>query len=106
MNGNLQTDFDPWFEDPNFADSYAMRAFAQSASDASKRRWRPRGSQSRSIRGMRTTAPILSNIYLANREPDQALPILQSLEQTVKAEMASQVARAKVAVTYRQSEAT
>jgi hypothetical protein len=55
MNGNLQTEFDPWFEDPNFADSYTMRAFAQSTSGASKRRWRPRESQSRSIRGMRTT---------------------------------------------------
>lgn len=35
-----------------------------------------------------------TNIYLANRQPDQALAILQSLEQTVKPEMASQVARA------------
>ncbi len=80
--------------DPNFADSYALLAFAQSTS----------GDHVKALEAMRKAITIdprnesyrfnLANIYLVNREPDKALAILQSLQQTVNPEMASQVARA------------
>jgi tetratricopeptide (TPR) repeat protein len=80
--------------DPNFADSYAMLAFAQSTS----------GDHAKALESMRKAIAIdprnenyrfnLANIYLAKSEPDKALAILQSLQQTLNPEMAAQVAGA------------
>jgi len=78
--------------DPNFADSYALLAFAQSTA----------GDPARALETMRKAIAIdprnenyrfnLANIYLANRQPEQATPILQSLQKTSSPEMASRVA--------------
>ena len=66
--------------DPNFADSYALLAFAQSTS----------GDPAKALITMRKAIMInprdenyrfnLANLYLANREPDQAIAVLQSLQ--------------------------
>jgi cytochrome c-type biogenesis protein CcmH/NrfG len=80
--------------DPNFADSYALLAFAQSTS----------GDSAKALASMRKALDIdprnenyvfnLANIYLANRQPDQAISVLRSLENTGNPELASRVARA------------
>jgi Tfp pilus assembly protein PilF len=77
--------------DPNFADSYALLAFAQSTS----------GDPAKAIVTMRKAIVIsprsenyrfnLANLYLANRQPDQAIAVLQSLQATTNHELASRV---------------
>jgi Tfp pilus assembly protein PilF len=78
--------------DPNFADSYALLAFAQSTS----------GDPVKALATMRKALAIsprnenylfnLANLYLANRQPDQAIAILQSLRVTDNPQLASEVA--------------
>jgi tetratricopeptide (TPR) repeat protein len=80
--------------DPDFADSYALLAFAQTTS----------GDHSKALETMRKAIAMdprnenyrfnLANIYLANRQPENALAILQSLQKTASPEMASRVASA------------
>jgi tetratricopeptide (TPR) repeat protein len=77
--------------DPNFADSYALLAFAQSTS----------GDPAKAIVTMRKAIVIsprsenyrfnLANLYLANRQPDQAIAVLQSLQDTANSELTSRV---------------
>jgi tetratricopeptide (TPR) repeat protein len=78
--------------DPNFADSYALLSFAQStAGDAAK-----------ALVTMRKAIVIsprnesyrfnLANLYLANRQPDQAIAVLQLLGASDNPELASRVA--------------
>jgi hypothetical protein len=77
--------------DPNFADSYALLAFAQSTS----------GDPAKAIVTMRKAIVIsprnenyrfnLANLYMANRQPDQAIAVLQSLQATADPELASRV---------------
>lgn len=77
--------------DPNFADSYALLAFAQSTS----------GDPAKALETMRKAIAIdprnegyrfnLANIYLANRQPEKAMAILQSLQKTASPEMASRI---------------
>jgi tetratricopeptide (TPR) repeat protein len=78
--------------DPNFADSYAMLAFAQTMS----------GDHAKALETMRKAITInprnenyrlnLANIYLANRETDKAIAILESLQKSASPEVASRVA--------------
>jgi tetratricopeptide (TPR) repeat protein len=66
--------------DPTFADSYALLAFAQSTS----------GDSGKALVTMQKAVAIsprneeyrfnLANLYLANRQPDQAIAVLQSLK--------------------------
>jgi Flp pilus assembly protein TadD len=66
--------------DPSFADSYALLAFAQSTS----------GDTAKAVVTMKKALAIsprndnyvfnLANLYLANRQPDQAISLLQSLQ--------------------------
>jgi tetratricopeptide (TPR) repeat protein len=78
--------------DPNFADSYALLAFAQSAL----------GDPAKALVSMQKALAIsprdenylchLASLYLANRQPDQAIALLQSLQGTENPAMAAQVA--------------
>jgi tetratricopeptide (TPR) repeat protein len=80
--------------DPSFADSYALLAFAQSMS----------GDAAKSLATMRKALAIsprnenyrfnLANLYLTNRQPDQAIAVLQSLRVTDNPMLASEVAGA------------
>jgi Flp pilus assembly protein TadD len=80
--------------DPNFADSYALLAFAQSSS----------GDSVKALTTMRKAIDIdprnenyrfnLANIYLANRQPDKAIAVLQTIQNSSSPEMASRVAQA------------
>lgn len=75
--------------DPGFADSYALLAFAQSAS----------GDRATAVTTMQKALAIsprneiylfnLANLYLANRQPDQAIALLQSLQSSGNPEVAS-----------------
>ena len=75
--------------DPTFADSYAVLAFAQSAA----------GDPGKAIVTMRKALAIsprnenyifnLANLYLANRQPDQAITLLQALRTAIDPELAS-----------------
>ena len=78
--------------DPNFADSYALLAFTQSTS----------GDPAKAISTMGKALAIsprnesylfnLANLYMANRQPDEAITLLQSLRSTGNPELASRVA--------------
>jgi len=78
--------------DPTLADSYALLAFAQSAS----------GDPVKALATMQKALVIsprnesylynLANLYLANRQPDQAVAILEPLQGTDNPALASQVA--------------
>lgn len=80
--------------DPNFADSYALLAFAQSTS----------GDHEKALDTMRKAITIdprnenyrfnMANIYLSNRQPEKAMAILQSLQNSPDPQLASQAARA------------
>jgi tetratricopeptide (TPR) repeat protein len=80
--------------DAGFADSYAILAFAQSTS----------GDPAKAVATMRKALAIsprnetylfnLANLYLINRQPDQAIAVLQSLRATNNPELASRVAGA------------
>jgi tetratricopeptide (TPR) repeat protein len=80
--------------DPGFADSYAILAFAQSAS----------GDPAKALATMRKALAIsprnesylfnLANLYLTNRQPDQAIALLQSLRTSSNPEVASHAAAA------------
>jgi tetratricopeptide (TPR) repeat protein len=75
--------------DPNFADSYAILAFAESTA----------GDTGKAIVTMRKALAIsprnenyvfnLANLYLANRQPNQAIPLLQFLSTASDPELAS-----------------
>ncbi|HVR22766.1 MAG TPA: tetratricopeptide repeat protein, partial [Candidatus Polarisedimenticolia bacterium] len=77
--------------DPNFADSYALLAFTQSSA----------GDPAEALVTMRKALAIsprnesylynLANLYLANRQPDQAIALLESLRGTDNPALASQV---------------
>ena len=77
--------------DPNFADSYALLAFAQSTG----------GDSGQAIGTMRKALAIsprnenyivnLANLYLANRQPDETIALLQSLHIEDNPALASQV---------------
>jgi tetratricopeptide (TPR) repeat protein len=77
--------------DPSFADSYALLAFAQSTS----------GDSGKALATMQKALEIsprnesylynLANIYLANRQPDQAVAILSSLQVSDNPALAAQV---------------
>jgi len=78
--------------DPTFADSYALLAFAQSTSgDAPKALITMRKALAISPRNLNYMFN-LANIYLANRQPDQTIAILRSLQVTDNPELASRVA--------------
>ena len=78
--------------DAGFADSYALLAFAQSTA----------GDPAKAVATMRKALAIsprnenylfnLANLYLANRQPDQAIALLQSLQATGSPQIASHVA--------------
>lgn len=80
--------------DPNFADSYALLAFAQSTS----------GDHEKALDTMRKAITIdprnesyrfnIASIYLSNRQLDKAMAILQSLQNSTNPQLASQVASA------------
>jgi cytochrome c-type biogenesis protein CcmH/NrfG len=80
--------------DPSFADSYALLAFAQTTS----------GDSAKALVTMQKALAIdprndnyrfnLANIYLANRQPDQATTVLQSLQNAANPELASRAAGA------------
>jgi tetratricopeptide (TPR) repeat protein len=80
--------------DPGFADSYAILAFAQSSS----------GDPAKGVATMHKALAIsprnenylfnLASLYLANRQPDQAIAALQSLRATNNPDLASRVAGA------------
>jgi tetratricopeptide (TPR) repeat protein len=80
--------------DPGFADSYALLAFAQSAS----------GDPANAITTMQKALAIsprnesylfnLANIYLTNRQPEQAIALLQSLRSSSNPEVASHASAA------------
>jgi tetratricopeptide (TPR) repeat protein len=80
--------------DPGFADSYALLAFAQSAS----------GDPAKALATMRKALTIsprnetylfnLANLYLANQQPDQAIALLQPLQASGNPEVASHAAAA------------
>jgi tetratricopeptide (TPR) repeat protein len=75
--------------DPGFADSYALLAFAQSTS----------GDPAKAVTTMQKALAIsprnesylfnLANLYLRNRQPDQAIAVLQSLRSSSNPEVAS-----------------
>ncbi len=77
--------------DPTFADSYALLAFAQSSS----------GDPAKAVGTMQKALAInprnenyrcnLANLYLANRQPDEALALLQSLQSADNPVIAAQV---------------
>jgi tetratricopeptide (TPR) repeat protein len=77
--------------DPKFADSYALLAFAQSTA----------GNPAAAIATIGKALAIsprdenylfnLANLYLANRQPDQAIALLQSLQASSNPELASRV---------------
>jgi len=77
--------------DAGFADSYALLAFAQSTS----------GEPAKAVATMQKALAIsprnenylfnLANLYLANRQPDQAIAVLQSLRVTDNPKLASEV---------------
>ncbi len=77
--------------DPAFADPYALLAFAQSTS----------GDSAKALITMQKALAIsprnenylfnLANIYLANRQPDQAIAVLQALRITHNPELAARV---------------
>ena len=78
--------------DPTFADSYALLAFAQSTSgDAPKALVTMQKALAISPRNENYLFN-LANIYLANRQPDQTIAILHSLQVTDNPELASRVA--------------
>ncbi|MFZ1010338.1 MAG: tetratricopeptide repeat protein [Candidatus Sulfotelmatobacter sp.] len=78
--------------DPTFADSYALLAFAQSTS----------GDTATALATMRKAIAIsprnesylfnLANLYMANRQPDQTIALLQSLQITDNPKLALEVA--------------
>jgi tetratricopeptide (TPR) repeat protein len=78
--------------DPNFADAYALLSFAQSSS----------GETAKALVTMQKALAIsprnegylfnLANLYLANRQPGEAVEVLQSLQGTANPELARQVA--------------
>jgi len=80
--------------DPGFADSYALLAFAQSAS----------GDPAKAITTMQKALAIsprnetylfnMANLYLTNRQPEQAIALLQSLRSSSNREVASHAAAA------------
>ncbi len=80
--------------DPGFADSYALLALAQSAS----------GDPDKALTTMRKALAISprnenylfnqASLYLANRQPDQAIAVLQSLRASGNPEIASHVVAA------------
>jgi Flp pilus assembly protein TadD len=80
--------------DPGFADSYALLAFAQSAS----------GDPANAITTMQKALAIsprnetylfnMANLYLTNRQPEQAIALLQSLRSSSNREVASHAAAA------------
>jgi Tfp pilus assembly protein PilF len=80
--------------DPSFADSYALLAFAQTTS----------GDSAKALVTMQKALAIdprnedyrfnMANIYLANRQPDQAIEVLQSLQNAANPELASRAAGA------------
>lgn len=80
--------------DPNFADSYALLAFAQSTS----------GDHAKALETMQKAITIdprnenyrfnLANIYLANRQPEKAIAVLKSLQKSSRPDIASRVAGA------------
>jgi tetratricopeptide (TPR) repeat protein len=77
--------------DPNFADSYALLAFAQStARDPAKALGTMRKAIAISPRN-ESYLFNLANIYLANRQADQAIAVLRSLQVTDNPLLASQV---------------
>jgi len=77
--------------DPTFADSYALLAFAQSTS----------GDTATAIATMRKAIAIsprnesylfnLANLYIANRQPDQTIALLQALQVTDNPKLALEV---------------
>jgi Flp pilus assembly protein TadD len=78
--------------DPSFADSYALLAFTQSTA----------GNSAEAIVTLRKALAIsprnesyllnLANLYMANRQPDQAIAVLQSLRASGNPEFASRAA--------------
>ena len=80
--------------DPGFADSYALLAFAQTTS----------GDSAEALETMRKALEIdprnetyrlnLASIYLANRQPDQAVVILTSLQNSANPEVVARVSGA------------
>ena len=80
--------------DPSFADSYALLAFAQTTA----------GDSAKALVTLQKALAIdprnenyrfnLANIYLANRQPDQAITVLQSLQNAASPEVASRAAGA------------
>jgi tetratricopeptide (TPR) repeat protein len=75
--------------DPNFADSYAVLALAQStAGDSGKAIVTMRKALAISPRNENYTFN-LANLYLANRQPDQAIPLLQVLRTANDPEVAA-----------------
>jgi Flp pilus assembly protein TadD len=80
--------------DPNFADSYALLAFAQTTS----------GDPAKALENMHRALAIdprnesylfnLANIYLANHEPDKAIAVLQSLRNANSPQVAARAATA------------
>jgi len=89
ITGELETSINL---DPNFADSYALLSFAQSAA----------GDPAQALTTMRKALGIsprnenylfnLANLYLANRQPDQAVAMLQSLRASGNPELAARAA--------------
>ena len=77
--------------DPNFADSYALLSFAQSSA----------GEPAKALVTMQKALAIsprnevylfnLANLYLANRQPGEAVAVLQSLQGTSSPELAQHV---------------
>jgi len=80
--------------DPSFADSYALLSFAQSkAGDPAKALETMKKALAISPRN-ETYLYNLADLYLVNRQPDQAIALLQSLPVTDNPELASHVAGA------------
>ena len=80
--------------DPSFADSYALLSFAQSkAGDPAKALETMKKALTISPRN-ETYLYNLADLYLVNRQPDQAIALLQSLPVTDNPELASHVAGA------------
>jgi tetratricopeptide (TPR) repeat protein len=79
---------------PDFADSYMLLAFAQSyAGDTEKGLKTAQKGISLSPRNENHQLT-LAQIYLRNRQPDQALPLLQSLKHSSDPQIASEAVRA------------
>jgi tetratricopeptide (TPR) repeat protein len=78
--------------DPDFADSYALLAFAQSsAGDSPKALVTMQKALAISPRN-ETYLCNLANLYLANRQPDQAIALLQTMQSVDNPAIAAQVA--------------